>query len=437
MATKITKSRKRSRGDSVDRPLKRLWDNTEITEDDWDTEFIIGEDPDEVPHTNEEEQYLLQLSDQEREALEAEELRLHKLMAQDVPLKYRIINTDASDKVKSISLTYLKRYLDDPENNSTCLTAAEKICEIPWNKHHKIEISKNQRAKFLESAYETMNQTIYGQETAKLEIIEYLTGYINNHQHSSVLGLHGPPGIGKTSLIKEAISKVMGDRPFYYISLGGVTDVSFLIGSRAVWKGSQPGRLTEAVIASKCMNPIFYFDELDKINMAEKGQDILNFLVHLTDPVQNSHIYDTFLNISLDLSGAMFVFSYNDREIINSGPLLDRIKEIHMVGYNAQEKMVISKNYLIPKISDKFGVNIDEICIFTDNVINYLNKLAGGADGVRPIIHIYKTLIGKILTNITLSNNSGVLGNKYPLKIAKKQLPLKLTIPIINKYLNN
>ena len=101
------------------------------------------------------------------------------------------------------------------------------------------------------------------------------------------------------------------------------------LGSRPVWKGAQQGRLVDALVETKCMNPIIYFDELDKVSHTERGNQS-KFLVHLTDPEQNKEIYDSFLNTSLDLSGALFVFSYNYRDKINCVPLLERIKEIRL-----------------------------------------------------------------------------------------------------------
>lgn len=446
--TRITKNKDESIIEKTGPKRKlRLWDDSVvIDESNMDDEFIIGgtggsggmESIEELK-SFEDLTYLRTLSPRKRRQLEEEEMRLNKLMSQDVPLKYRILELEAPDSIKTSGLTLIKRYQDDPENNSTCLTAAEKICELPWNQYHSIDIKDHQKAKYLENSYTIMNQVIYGQDTAKLEIVEYLASYISNNTNTRVLGLHGPPGIGKTSLIKNALSQAMGNRPVFYVSLGGANDAAFLNGSRPVWKGSQQGQLVNALIQSKCMNPIIYFDELDKVSETEKGEDIFKFLVHLTDPEQNSYIYDNFLNIGIDMSNVLFVFSYNYRDRITSPPLLERIKEINLEGFDNSDKVIIAGDYVIPKVCREFGLKHHEIAVFSKEVIEYINSKADWAEGVRPLLKVYQSLISKILTNVIINSNgsskrSNLLKSKYTL--TKIKLPLKLTTEIVDQLLS-
>ena len=222
MATNISNNKKRV----------RLWDDSVVIDNsDSEDEFELPDSPQHTrsgKHFGSEDGdlvYLNSLHPEQKKFLLEEELRLNKSLNQDVPLKWRILQLDAPDKIKGQALSFIRRHADDPENNSNCLTAAEKICEIPWGKFHTVDLSgAGSVAKILEDSYSTMNREIYGQDPAKLEIVEYLSSVLSNHNSARVLGLYGPPGIGKTTLIKNALSRALGDRPFYYISLGGADD---------------------------------------------------------------------------------------------------------------------------------------------------------------------------------------------------------------------
>jgi hypothetical protein len=145
-----------------------------------------------------------------------------------------------------------------------------------------------------------------------------------------------------TSLIENGISQVMG-RPFIPISLGGASDASFLDGHSFTYEGSIPGKIAEALIEAKCMNPIFYFDELDKVSKTAKGMEIINLLVHLIDPSQNHHFRDKYFHgVSLDLSKATFIFSFNDRRLVDR-ILLDRITVIKTKGLDLDQKKIIAR----------------------------------------------------------------------------------------------
>ena len=209
-----------------------------------------------------------------------------------------------------------------------------------------------------------------------------------------------------TTLIKEGISKAL-DKPFVFISLGGASDSSFLEGHSYTYEGSIYGRIAAGLIASKCMDPIFYFDELDKISNTHKGQEITNLLIHLTDPVQNSHFRDKYFNnIDLDLSRATFIFSYNDPCLVDR-VLLDRITQIQTKYLLPKQKIHIAQNYLIPEMLkemglDKLGyykgknrpITIDDSTIH--NIIeNYTRE-----GGVRKL----KSILINIIRELNLSN---------------------------------
>ena len=128
----------------------------------------------------------------------------------------------------------------------------------------------------------------------------------------TAIAIKGPPGTGKTTLIKNGISKILG-REFAFIALGGATDSSFLEGHSITYEGSTWGKIVDILIQCRSMNPVIYFDELDKISETPKGDEITGILTHLTDVTQNDKFHDKFFSeIDFDLSKCLFIFSYND-----------------------------------------------------------------------------------------------------------------------------
>ena len=190
-----------------------------------------------------------------------------------------------------------------------------------------------------------------------MQIMQFVGQWITNpNAIGSAIAIKGPMGTGKTTLVKEGISKILG-RDFAFIALGGATDSSFLEGHSYTYEGSSWGQIVEILIKSKTMNPVIYFDELDKISDTPKGEEIIGILTHLTDPSQNSQFHDKYFSeIDFDLSKCLFIFSYNDESKIN--PILkDRMYRIETKGYDSKQKTVISKNYLLPKIMEQVCFN--------------------------------------------------------------------------------
>jgi len=193
----------------------------------------------------------------------------------------------------------------------------------------------------------TSLETYIGNEHLKSKVSVYLESGDLPH-----LLLYGKAGTGKTTLIKEGISKIL-NRNFEFIALGGATDSSFLEGHSYTYEGSQSGKIVDILIKSRCMNPVIYFDELDKISETPKGEEIAGILTHLTDTSQNSQFHDKYFSeIDFDLSKCLFIFSYNDESRIN--PILkDRMYRIQTDGYDSKQKIVIANNYLLPRLGSR------------------------------------------------------------------------------------
>ena len=148
-----------------------------------------------------------------------------------------------------------------------------------------------EKKKFLIDTNKILNDAIYGHTSAKNHILQVISKWIKNPQSGgNILAIQGPMGNGKTTLVKEGIAKMIG-RPFTFISLGGATDSCFLDGHSYTYEGSSWGQIVEILLKSKCMNPVIYFDELDKISGTHKGEEIWHVLTHLTDSTQNSHLF--------------------------------------------------------------------------------------------------------------------------------------------------
>ena len=158
-----------------------------------------------------------------------------------------------------------------------------------------------------------LDSAVYGHDKAKNKILQIIAQNLNNPKSNGlVLGIEGPMGNGKTTLIEQGVSKVL-NKPFSYIALGGATDGSFLDGHSYTYEGAVWGKLVDVLMKSKTMDPIIYFDELDKVSKTDKGDEIINILMHLIDSSQNKHFNDKyFTGVDFDFSRVTFIFSYND-----------------------------------------------------------------------------------------------------------------------------
>ena len=188
----------------------------------------------------------------------------------------------------------------------------------------------------------------------------------NPNAVGNAIAINGPPGTGKTTLVKEGISKIL-NRDFAFLALGGATDSSFLEGHSYTYEGSTWGKIVDILVQSNCMNPVIYFDELDKISDSPKGEEITGILTHLTDTTQNDKFHDKYFSeIEFDLSKCLFIFSYNDESKVN--PILkDRMYRIETKGYESPQKLIIANKYLLPTIRDQVKFDSKDITIDLTN----------------------------------------------------------------------
>ena len=234
-----------------------------------------------------------------------------------------------------------------------------------------------------------------------------------------------------TSLVKEGISKIL-NRPFAFIALGGATDSSFLEGHSYTYEGSTWGKIVQILIDSKCMNPVIYFDELDKISDTPRGEEIAGILTHLTDTTQNSQFHDKyFAEINFDLSKCLFIFSYNDETKVN--PILkDRMYRIKTKGYVQKEKTIIAKSYLLPRIREQVRFESEEIIIPDDTIHYMIENLCDKEDGVRNLKRCLEIIFTKLNLYRLMKPGSNLFEENMSLKV---EFPFTVTKNLVDKLI--
>jgi ATP-dependent Lon protease len=296
------------------------------------------------------------------------------------------------NKLMNFKKEFIKRI-----NNNTLPTANPMTFDsiTKYVSTNDVEMKKEwtdyskERSIYLKTVHETLDKAVYGHKEAKLQLERLFAQWINGETKGAVIGLWGPPGTGKTSLVKNGLSKCLIDddgkpRPFAFLPIGGSVNGSTLVGHNFTYVGSTWGRIADITMTSNCMNPIIFIDEVDKISNTEYGKEIVSVLTHLTDATQNDNFEDKYFSgIPLDLSKSLIVFSFNDITLLD--PILrDRITIIETKPYTLQEKIHIIIKYMLPEVLSDVGYNNDEIK-FTDEIVTYIINSYTNEAGVRKV----------------------------------------------------
>ena len=308
----------------------------------------------------------------------------------------------------------------------------EKLVSMPLGIYKdmpvRLEDGQDSCGPFMSKARKCLDEAIYGQEDAKLQIMQFIASKIANPTASGLsLLLMGPPGIGKTSLIKNGIAKAL-EWPFQFISLGGDSDSTTYTGHQFVYEGSHCGRIANCLAQAKSMSMVLMFDELDKISATPKGEEIQNLLVHMTDPVQNMEFEDKYLSgIPLDLSRAMLVFSGNDLSKIDK-ILLDRMVVVQLAGYQAKDKISIAEQFLLPGALREVNL-MEKVAISRDILQHIIEEYAKDETGVREL----KRCIEQIVQRINMLRMFNV--KELPFHIPNFTLPFVLKKEHVDLFL--
>ncbi len=317
-------------------------------------------------------------------------------------LMFRILSMNLSPETQAVVMAKYHALQDmDPGSGEYFKLRAwvEKFASLPLGVYKEMPVRMDSGSEacgaFMEKARRCLAEAIYGQEESKLQILQFIASKIANPDARGLsLLLAGPPGIGKTSLIKNGIAKAL-EWPFQFISLGGDSDASTYTGHQVVYEGSHCGKIVNSIVAAKSMSMVLMFDELDKISATPKGEEVQNMLVHLTDPVQNGDFEDKYLSgIPIDLSKVMFVFSGNDLGKIDK-ILMDRMIVIELKGYEMKEKLAIAENFLLPQALR--DVRLDEKVSVSREILEHIIKeYAGKEPGVRELKRAIEAIVQKI-----------------------------------------
>lgn len=382
--------------------------------------------------------YLNKMGNRKRKRLEELETRLLKKIKPDKPLKYKILEANISEDLKTQLLEKIKNYetLNKSSGEYQKMTKYMKGLEkIPFGNYTKLPVSiksdKKKIKNFFSNLRNDLSECTFGQDKAKSAILEIAAKWITNPSaNGNVIGLCGPPGIGKTSLIKNGLAKSL-NVPFSFVGLGGATCSAYLQGHDFTYEGSKWGRLIEILIESKTMNPIIFFDELDKVSDTKHGEEIIGILTHLTDPTQNNTYSDKYFSgIDFDFSKCLFIFSFNDERKIN--PILkDRIKIIKLEGFKTDQKVEIARRFSISKICRNVGFKQKDL-IFPKETLRFIAFTYCPEQGVRKLEKCIETIVMK-LNLYSITNDISCLNVKD--KESLKQ-PYNITIKLAASLLD-
>ena len=393
--------------------------------------------------TNEIDYFRKNLSNKEQLRVMKDLKEINQFINVDKPYRLSLLDSTIPNKFKAIALQKLNvlKSMDPGDNEYYKIKNwVDTFMRIPFGMYKNLSVKMEDGLdvchEFMENAKNTLDTCVYGLNDAKLQIMQMMGQWISNPGSlGTAIAIKGPPGTGKTSLVKEGISKILG-REFAFIALGGAGDSSFLEGHSYTYEGSTWGKIVQIIIDSKCMNPVIYFDELDKISETPRGEEIIGILTHLTDTSQNSQFHDKYFSeIDFDLSKCLFIFSYNDENKVN--PILrDRMYRIQTKGYDAKEKLIIARNFLLPKIREQ--VNFTEMdVIIPDDTIQYIisnGDLSKGEDGVRNLKRCLEIVYTKLNLFRLVKPGSNLFGKEIDLKV---EFPFTVTKKEVDIFIKN
>jgi len=361
------------------------------------------------------------------------------------PYLLHLVDLDIPDQYKACALIKINtmRSMSGYGNSEyyKIKSWVDAFLKIPFNKYNNLPISFadgiEQCHDFMEKSKKILDSVTYGLEDAKMQIMQMIGLWlVNPNAIGCAIAIKGPPGTGKTTLIKEGISKIL-NRPFALVALGGCGDSGFLDGFDYTYEGSKHGKIIDILIQCGCMNPVILFDELDKLSDSFKGQEITGVLTHLTDSTQNAKFSDKYFSeISINMSKALFIFSYNDESMVN--PILkDRMYKIETKGYKTKEKLIIAKDYLLPKIREEIKFT-SKCIVFSDEILEYIiNDFTEKEDGVRNLKRCLEIVYKKLNLYRLMKPDINLFENNEGLKLKNKiSFPCILTKQIIDDLIN-
>lgn len=305
-------------------------------------------------------------------------------------------------------LQRLEKMMPQTAEAAVIRTYLDTLVSLPWAKRSRDILD-------LIKADEVLSQDHYGLEKVKERILEYLAvRKLSKHPQGTILCLVGPPGVGKTSLVKS-IAKSM-NRKFARISLGGINDEAEIRGHRRTYIGAMPGRIIQAIKQAGSRNPVLLLDEIEKMTRSYMG-DPTAAMLEVLDPDQNDNFTDHYLDAPFSLKEVFFVATANSLDYVPR-PLLDRLEVISLSGYTEEEKVAIAEHHIIPKTIDKHGLNSRQIKLPEPVIRKVIQEYTREA-GVRSLERAIATMCRKVATQI----------------VKKEETSVKVTPLLVPKYL--
>ncbi|OES44212.1 endopeptidase La [Domibacillus iocasae] len=324
-----------------------------------------------------------ELGDKEGKTAEVEELTT-RIMAANMP-----------EHVEKTAMKELDRYEKIPQSaaeSAVIRNYLEWLVTLPWSNATEDDLD-------VIKAEGVLNRDHYGLEKVKERVLEFLAvRQLTQSLRGPILCLGGPPGVGKTSLVRS-IAESLG-RNFVRVSLGGVRDESEIRGHRRTYVGAMPGRIIQGMKKAGTVNPVFLLDEIDKMSNDFRG-DPSSALLEVLDPEQNHTFSDHYIEETYDLSNVMFIATANDLSAI-PGPLRDRMEIISIAGYTEVEKIHIAKDHLFPKQVKENGLSGNQIRLKEEairDIVRYYTREAGVRSLERQMAAICRKAAKKIVSN--------------------------------------
>jgi endopeptidase La len=334
--------------------------------------------------------------------LKGELEKLKTLTHEDIDIKKKLATMSAMpDAVKSYILEKLKEFESNGDNNYKSQMAVNALMNFPWKPldagSELMDVRKDfhKSRDYLKNVASKLESTVFGHDLTKRVLLELVGKWIQNPKSTGqIIGLVGPPGVGKT-LIAQSVSSAL-NVPFVMIPLGGMNDASDLIGHNYTYSGAQYGMIVRQMIKSNNWRCVMLFDEADKASRKHDTNEIYNTLIHITDPNMNQHFQDRFFSstIDFDISGVLMIFSYNDSSKLDQ-ILLDRIQEIEVHAYSIREKIKIAKDYILKDLCENIGFDRRTFNISDENMRYIIEKYTSEA-GVRELKRKLETILLKL-----------------------------------------
>tara|TARA_Y100000748_G_scaffold303971_1_gene311088 strand:- start:1386 stop:3302 length:1917 start_codon:yes stop_codon:yes gene_type:complete len=389
-------------------------------------------------HDNDVE-YFKKLEQPRQKEILAQLEELKTYLNQEKPYRLQILDSTIPAQYKACAikkLTALKSMEVGSGEYHKLQTWVDTFMQIPFGVYNKIPVSLVSSSEveihtFMNDSITLLNNTMYGMDDVKLQIMQLIGQWVANPDSmGSAIAIKGPPGTGKTTLVKEGISKIL-NRYFAHVPLGGNSDGCDFIGHSSTYEGSKHGLFVDILIRGKSMNPCILFDELDKLSETAKGGEIKGILTHLTDSTQNDKFCDKYFSeVEFNLSKGLYFFTYNDESKID--PILkDRMYILETKGYSNKEKLIIAKDYLLKTIRQQVNI-MDSDVVLEDDIITYMiENYTKEEKGVRNLKRCLEILYTK-LNLLRLMGHVKNLKTKMPKII---EFPVTITKELLEKLI--